>query len=199
MRNARLTTRFSLQYVTRVLSVKTSGSLLFVQLNQLSSMSISEIQNPTAHCEDSSVGNTATWKIKLLYDGDCPLCLREVNFLSKRDADRGLVNFVNISDADYNPEDNAGVDYETAMGRIHAILPSGDVITDVEVFRRTYNILGMGWIYAATTWPVIGPFVDWVYARWAERRLALTGRPDLHTLVAARQQCADSDDSQCRL
>jgi len=25
-----------------------------------------------------------SWQIKLLYDGDCPLCLREVNFLKTR-------------------------------------------------------------------------------------------------------------------
>ena len=25
-----------------------------------------------------------SWKVNLLYDGDCPLCLREVNFLQKK-------------------------------------------------------------------------------------------------------------------
>ncbi|MFN9173467.1 MAG: DCC1-like thiol-disulfide oxidoreductase family protein [Synechocystis sp.] len=37
--------------------------------------------------------NSATppWQIKLLYDGDCPLCLREVNFLQRKDRGRGLV------------------------------------------------------------------------------------------------------------
>jgi predicted DCC family thiol-disulfide oxidoreductase YuxK len=43
------------------------------------------------------------WKIKLLYDGECPLCLREVNFLQKRDAGRELIAFVDISDLNYNP------------------------------------------------------------------------------------------------
>ncbi|MGH2414824.1 MAG: DCC1-like thiol-disulfide oxidoreductase family protein, partial [Microcystaceae cyanobacterium] len=37
-------------------------------------------------------------KIKLLYDGKCPLCLREVNFLKKRDAGRGLIAFVDIAE-----------------------------------------------------------------------------------------------------
>ncbi len=66
-----------------------------------------------------------SWQIKLLYDGECPLCLREVHFLQERDAGRGLVKFVNIADESYNPEDHGGIDYETAMGRIHAILPDG--------------------------------------------------------------------------
>ena len=29
------------------------------------------------------------WKIELLYDGECPLCVREVNFLTKKDRGRG--------------------------------------------------------------------------------------------------------------
>ncbi len=41
------------------------------------------------------------WKIQLLYDGQCPLCLREVNFLLKRDAGRGIVNFVDIASLNY--------------------------------------------------------------------------------------------------
>ncbi len=128
------------------------------------------------------------WKIKLLYDGECPLCLREVNFLTRKDAGRGLVQFVDIAADDYDPEANGGVDYATAMGRIHAVLPDGSTVKNVEVFRRIYEILGMGWIYAATQWPLIGPWVDWVYGVWADWRLKLTGRSDLVTLVAQREQ-----------
>ena len=47
------------------------------------------------------------WQIELLYDGECPLCVREVNFLKKRDAGRGLVSFVDIADDGYNPEPTA--------------------------------------------------------------------------------------------
>ena len=47
----------------------------------------------------------------------------------------------------YTPEKNAGIDFETAMGRIHAITNEGEVIRNVEVFRRVYEALGMGWIY----------------------------------------------------
>jgi predicted DCC family thiol-disulfide oxidoreductase YuxK len=132
--------------------------------------------------------DSPSWQIKLLYDGACPLCVREVNFLQKRDAGRGLVAFVDIADDRYSPAAHGGVDFETAMGRIHAVLPDGTVIKNVEVFRRVYEVLGMGWTYAATKWPIIAPLVDWIYAVWADRRLALTGRPDLATIAAERQQ-----------
>ncbi len=131
---------------------------------------------------------TQPWRIKLLYDGECPLCLREVNFLQKRDAGRGLVAFVDIADDFYNPEDNGGVDFETAMGRIHAVLPDGTVVKNVEVFRRVYEALGMGWIYAITKLPIIGFVADSLYGIWADWRLKLTGRSDLATIIANRQK-----------
>ncbi|GAB2289548.1 hypothetical protein Dimus_023858 [Dionaea muscipula] len=74
------------------------------------------------------------WKIKMLYDGDCPLCMREVNMLRQRNKQYGAIKFVDISSEDYSPEENQGLDYKTVMGRIHAILSDGTVLTDVEVW-----------------------------------------------------------------
>ncbi|MGB8686009.1 MAG: DUF393 domain-containing protein, partial [Microcoleus sp.] len=111
---------------------------------------------PTAQTEfpeSVEIKPLPSWQIELLYDGQCPLCVREVNFLKKRDGGRGLVAFVDIAEDDYNPEAHGGIDYETAMGRIHAVLPDGTTIKNVEVFRRIYEILGMGWIYAVTKLP----------------------------------------------
>lgn len=39
-------------------------------------------------------------------------------------------------------EENGGVSFEAAMGRIHAILADGTIIKNVEVFRRVYETLG---------------------------------------------------------
>ena len=144
--------------------------------------------------------SSKSWQIELLYDGQCPLCLREVNFLKRRDAGRGLVAFVDIADDSYTPEAHGGVSFETAMGRIHAVLPDGTTIKNVEVFRRVYEILGMGWIYAATKLPIIGFIVDKLYGIWADWRLALTGRPNLATVVSDRQNRIECEtQGRCRL
>ncbi|GFE71619.1 thiol-disulfide oxidoreductase DCC family protein [Chroococcus sp. FPU101] len=143
---------------------------------------------------------TKSWKIKLLYDGECPLCLREVSFLEKHDAGRGLVKFVDIAGDNYSPDENAGIDYETAMGRIHAILPDGTIVKNVEVFRRVYEVLGMGWVYALTKIPIIGWIADSIYGIWADLRLTLTGRPNLTTISAQRQKrLQDQQSGRCRL
>lgn len=147
-----------------------------------------------------SLPENPSWQIKLLYDGECPLCVREVNFLRKRDAGRGKVAFVDIADDDYTPEAHGGVDFETAMGRIHAVLPDGTIIKNVEVFRRVYEILGMGWIYALTKLPVIGWIADILYGIWADWRLALTGRPNLASIISDRQKRIKCNTLQrCRL
>ncbi|MDZ8070595.1 MAG: DUF393 domain-containing protein [Nostoc sp. DedQUE08] len=164
-------------------------------------MSLPQIQSYGCNnSQDQPLSTLPSWKIKLLYDGQCPLCLREVNFLKKRDAGRGLVAFVDIASDDYNPQAHGGVNYETAMGRIHAVLPDGTLVKNVEVFRRIYEILGMGWVYAATSLPVISTIADFLYGIWADWRLFLTGRADLATVVQERssgQPC--KTQSRCRL
>ncbi len=133
--------------------------------------------------------------LTLLYDGGCPLCLREVTFLRGRDArlhpGAPRLAFVDIDDPAYDPAAHAGISYRDAMGRIHAVTADGSVLRDVEVFRRAYQLVGLGWLYAPTRWPLLGAWVDRLYALWAGARLRLTRRPDLDELCARRQQlCA---------
>lgn len=140
------------------------------------------------------------WKIKLLYDGECPLCVREVNFLTKKDAGREIINFIDITELDYDPEANAKIDYATAMGRIHAILADGTVIKNVEVFRRIYEELGIGWVYGITKLPLIGAIADWLYGIWADWRLKLTKRPELTKIIAEREKkLANFNQGRCRV
>ena len=148
---------------------------------------------------DSTNLNNSSWEIKLLYDGDCPLCVREVNFLRKKDAGRGKVAFIDIADDNYSPIENGNIDYETAMGKIHAILADGAIVTNIEVFRKVYEILGMGWVYSFTKFPLLGKVADQIYSIWANWRLKMTGRPDLITLVAQRnKRLASGENMTCQ-
>jgi predicted DCC family thiol-disulfide oxidoreductase YuxK len=90
-------------------------------------------------------------------------------------------------DPAYDPTQYGGVTFEAAMGRIHALKADGTVLQGVEVFRQLYSVLGIGWIYAATRWPVIRPLVDALYDRWADWRLAVTGRPPLVEIAQQRR------------
>ncbi|XP_028781708.1 uncharacterized protein At5g50100, chloroplastic isoform X1 [Neltuma alba] len=137
------------------------------------------------------------WKIKMLYDGDCPLCMREVNMLRERNKNYRTIEFVDISSDDYSPQENQGLDYETVMGRIHAILSDGTVVTDVEAFRRLYEQVGLGWVYAITKYEPIATIADAVYGVWAKYRLQITGRPPMEEILKTRKTkgevCKDSN------
>ena len=162
-------------------------------------MNISRPPSTPNLSESNLLTSETSWQVKLLYDGACPLCVREVNFLQKRDAGRGLVAFVDIADLDYSPEENGGIDFETAMGLIHAVLPDGSTLVGVPVFRKVYEVLGMGWVYAITKVPIVGPIADFVYNVWADWRLRLTGRADLATILAERQQQIEACTDRCRV
>mmetsp|Transcript_1213 Transcript_1213/g.2827 ORF Transcript_1213/g.2827 Transcript_1213/m.2827 type:complete len:235 (+) Transcript_1213:2-706(+) len=136
-------------------------------------------------------GQDPTWDVRMLYDGDCPLCMREVDMLRNMDEGKGKIDFVDISAADYDPSKNMGLEFETVMQTIHAILPDGKVITGVEVFRRLYEAVGLGWVYAITKNPTVGALAERVYNFWAQYRMQITGRPALEIILSERKTCRD--------
>ncbi|XP_031481329.1 uncharacterized protein At5g50100, chloroplastic [Nymphaea colorata] len=141
------------------------------------------------------------WRIKMLYDGECPLCMREVNMLKEQNERFGTIKFVDISSSNYSPEENEGLDYKTVMGRIHAISYDGTVLTDVAAFRRLYEEVGLGWVYAITKYEPIASIADAIYGVWAKYRLQITGRPPLEkVLEERRKKMVDAcENDACRM
>ena len=127
-------------------------------------------------------------KLTLLFDGGCPLCLREVKFLRSRDT-LDNISFIDIDSPKYQPDLYSGISYKDAMGRIHAINESGEILKDVAVFREAYRLIGLGWIYAPTNWPILSSLIDQVYKLWAQWRLPLTRRPSLEQLCKEKELC----------
>ena len=120
------------------------------------------------------------YKLTFLYDGDCPLCLRETNFLKKKDTKK-VINFVDIS-TNYIPEDFKNISYKQAMTNLHGILNSGEIIFGVEVLAYSYELVGLGWIYLPTKLPILSYLIKFLYKYWAKYRLKLTGRNNLENI-----------------
>ena len=127
-------------------------------------------------------------KLTLLFDGGCPLCLREVKFLRSRDKLENI-KFVDIDSFEYDPDIYSGISYKDAMGRIHAINESGKIIRNLAVLREAYRLIGLGWLYAPTRWALIGNLIDLVYKIWTLVRLPLTRRPPLEQLCKEKELC----------
>ena len=123
-------------------------------------------------------------KLTFLYDGGCPLCLRETNFLKKKDTKK-LINFVDISN-NYFPENFKNISYKQAMDNLHGILGSGEILFGVDVLAYSYELVGLGWIYFPTKLPILSNFIRFLYKYWAKYRLKLTGRDNLEKLCQSK-------------
>lgn len=136
-----------------------------------------------------------TWDVRVLYDGDCPLCVREVDFLRRKDAGRGKLDLVDIASARYDPSANRGIEFATAMSTIHGIRPNGDIITGVEVFERAYAAVGLGWVYAFAKVPALLAAANKAYDFWAERRMEVTGRGSLTEVLELRRRRIEAEEA----
>lgn len=119
-------------------------------------------------------GETENWEVEVFFDGDCPLCRREINWLRKRDR-QDNVRFTDIAARDFDPSPT-GKTLTELMARIHGRLPTGELIEGVEVFRRLYTAVGLGWLVAPTRLPLVRQLLDAGYRLFARYRLRLTGR-----------------------
>ncbi len=117
---------------------------------------------------------SAPYHVKLLFDGDCPLCMREVRML-KRANRRGNLALEDIATSGFDAS-VYGLTQAQVMGHIHAVLPDGRVVTGMEAFRRSYQAVGLGFLLAPTGWPGVKPVADRAYAWFAKNRLRWTGR-----------------------
>ncbi|MEM6329425.1 MAG: DUF393 domain-containing protein [Planctomycetota bacterium] len=114
------------------------------------------------------------WSVEVFFDGDCPLCLREINMLRRMDKAE-KIRFTDIAAEGFDTA-AVGIDMPTLMAEIHGRLPTGEIITGVEVFRRLYSAVGLGWAVAPTRWPGVRQVLDIAYRFFAKYRLRLTGR-----------------------
>jgi len=125
---------------------------------------------------------TGSPRLTLLYDGLCPICAREVNFMRRRDRE-GRLAFVDIADPDFEPR-RYGTDLATVMAAMHGVLPDGKLVVGLEVFRRAYALLGLNWLVAWTDWPLLRPVANLGY------RLFARVRPTLSKLECPDGRCA---------
>ena len=117
------------------------------------------------------------WRIQVFFDGDCPLCLREIQMLRRLDRGRGRIRFTDIAAAGFDAGE-WGTDLESLMARIHGRLPDGTWVEGVEVFRQLYGAVGFDWLVPVTRLPGISHLLDAGYRLFAANRLKWTGRCD---------------------
>ena len=121
--------------------------------------------------------------LRFLYDGKCPLCRRETNFLKKKDKLNNIL-FIDISCKNFNPADHQNITYRQAMNNLHGILSNGRIIKGLDVLSYAYELIGLGWVYSPLKIPYLSNFLRLLYKYWAKYRLLITGRSNSETICS---------------
>ena len=116
----------------------------------------------------------STWRIEVFYDGDCPLCLKEIALLRWLDR-RERIRCTDIALPEFDPA-SIGRTFEDVMRRIHGRLPDGEIIEGADVFRHLYSAVGLGSLVFFTRLPLLKQLCDFAYSLFAKYRLKITGR-----------------------
>lgn len=116
------------------------------------------------------------YDFEVFYDGECPLCTREVGMLRRLDR-RQRIRFTDIAARGFDAS-AIGLTQSELMARIRGRLPDGTLVEGVEAFRRLYAVAGLGALVALTRLPGISWLLDRAYDWFARNRLRLTGRCD---------------------
>ena len=102
-------------------------------------------------------------KFEVFFDGQCPLCSREIDMIRRKDKSNQLT-LTDISAPGFSSDDFS---QEALMKEIHGRLPNGEYVKGVEVFREIYHRLGFARVVASTRLPGIRHFLSIAYRCFA--------------------------------
>lgn len=114
------------------------------------------------------------YPMTIFHDGNCPICRLDIANLQSRN-DEGRLRFIDIAAPDFDPAPY-GMAREAFAAQIRAQLPDGTLITGMEVFRRAYRAVGLGWLIAPTNWRLLKTPADALYRLFARHRPAISRR-----------------------
>lgn len=121
----------------------------------------------------SSLANAAP-ELTLYYDGQCPLCVAEIEFLQSRSTSDQLA-FVDVTQTDFEAAGH-NISCDAAMAQIHGRTADGQVLVGVPVFAAAYKLARLpvlAWVLSrAWLMPVLQP----AYVFFAKHRQAISRR-----------------------
>ncbi len=108
------------------------------------------------------------WPLTLYYDGDCPLCAREVRLLSRRALETRLV-LVDISHGEFDAT-ALGFTLDQMRGSLHARFDDGRWVTGLDATLWSWRAAGLGAWAAPLSWRPLRPFFALGYRAFCRLR-----------------------------
>jgi predicted DCC family thiol-disulfide oxidoreductase YuxK len=113
---------------------------------------------------------------EVFYDGECPLCSREIAGLRRLDRKQQIC-FTDIAAPSGAARAHSfGLERAELMARIHGRTAAGQIVEGVEVFRQLYGAVGFEKLVGLTRLPGVRSVLDAAYTVFAKNRLRLTRR-----------------------
>jgi predicted DCC family thiol-disulfide oxidoreductase YuxK len=146
---------------------------------------------------------------KVLYDGQCMVCLTNKALLTFFDRRKGRLEFVDIRSSSYDPGENGGVAFEDAMRHFRVI--TGDRVAEgSEAVLSAYSKVGLGWMMAVLRFPLIRWIIDAMYRFISKHRYGIsrllpggkaltTAVTAVHDIESAAMGLGCEDEEECML
>ena len=125
-------------------------------------------------------------RYRLLYDGACPVCRREVMWLHQRRPQ--AIEAIDTSQEGFDAA-SYGLTHEQVDAALYGIRPDGSITVGMDSLREGYRLAGLAWLIAWTGWWPARPLFDAFYRSFARNRMRI-GR-----LLGREDDCND----RCRL
>lgn len=122
--------------------------------------------------------NKEHWPLTLYFDGDCPLCAREIKILRRR-AISSRLQFIDISSNAFDAE-VLGFTFEQMQASLHAHFADGRWVTGLDATVWSWRAAGLGFWAAPLTWRALRPLLAVGYRLFCRLRphLAWLPHPD---------------------
>jgi len=106
--------------------------------------------------------------LTIYYDGDCPLCMKEMQLLKRHD-NKKYIHFIDLHN------DNFSIDYphinlSEAIRVLHGQLNTGKMLLGLDVTCKAWSLVGKHKWLTILRWPLIRIVADIIYRVFARYR-----------------------------
>ncbi len=110
-------------------------------------------------------------RLTLFYDGQCPLCVKEMTRLRHADNEHCLT-LINI----HSPACSAypEINKQRAAQILHGIAEDGKLLLGLDATCQAWKVVGRGRWIGLSRWPIIRPITDRFYLLFARHRYTLS-------------------------
>lgn len=126
-------------------------------------------------------------RLTVFYDGQCPLCVKEMRQLYRYDKQSQQLRFEDLNQADIS-ERYSALDRQKALDILHVQNAQGEWLLGVDANIALWQAVKRKRWLRVLRWPLLAPIADWAYLRFANNRYTLS------RLVTGQSRC-----TSCRI